>query len=82
MNTTEIIVVSAAGFCIWLWIMYALIKAAVKSGAKEQNSLIQKQNDILVMMLNKMGVDKDELIEIFLQEKKALWTSLKNHKLN
>lgn len=78
-NILLIVMASIIGFVIMLAIYHAVIKSAVKAAMKDQNQLIKKQNDILLMMLNKQGVDKDELMDIFLQEKKDMWPSLINY---
>jgi len=59
-------------------ITYYLIAGAVSAGMQKSNAIMKKQNDILLKMLNEQGVDKDELTELFLMEKKELWPSMKN----
>lgn len=68
------------GAIFWLIIMYYLIAGAVSSALKEQTKLLKKQNNILLKMLNEQGVDKDELNDTFVMEKKDLWSTMKNNK--
>lgn len=78
MDTGGIVVASIIGLVITLWIAYELIRSAVKAAMKEQNALIKKQNDILLMMLNKQGFSKDDLYEIFRKDKGDIWSLMKN----
>lgn len=61
-----------------LIISYHLIASAVSAGMRKTNDILKKQNEILLKTLNEQGTDKDELNDIFLVEKKALWPSMKS----
>lgn len=76
--TVEIFLYLFAGV-IGLVIFYYIIEGAVRSGTKELRTIQKKQNDILLMLLNRQGIGKDELQEIFLKEKKDLWSAMKNY---
>jgi hypothetical protein len=73
---TVVIFLTAIGVII---LSYFLIREAVRSGSRRQVELLEKQNQLLTMLLNQQGVDKNDLIDIFITGKKDPWLSLKNH---
>jgi hypothetical protein len=75
-NAVAIITTAIIGIII----LYFLISGAVSSGTKEQTKLLKKQNDILLKMLNEQGVDKQELLDVFVAEKTDLWPTMKSGK--
>lgn len=78
-ESQEVVIFSIIGAIIFLIIIYFLISYAVASGVREQTKLLQKQNDILLKMLNQQGISKQDLLDIFIGEKKDMWSTMKNN---
>lgn len=82
MSDETILLIALGGIIVYLInlaIWHSVIKSSVKGGLNEQNKILEKQNKILITLLNKEGISKDELTEIFLMETKDFWPSLKNN---
>jgi hypothetical protein len=62
-----------------LALYYFVIREAVRSASRKQIELLEKQNTILMMLLNQAGVDRDTLQDIFVTGKKDPWMALKNY---
>ncbi|HLF46363.1 MAG TPA: hypothetical protein VI548_08055 [Chitinophagaceae bacterium] len=73
MDSTSILIASLVALAIWSWILYEIIKAAMKAASKNQLGFMQIQIRLLTEMLIKNGVDKERIKEI-IDLKKSYFT--------
>jgi len=77
MDQDSILPVAIIGTVIWLWIMYEIIKGAVRSATRDMNYNLKMQNRLMIKQLEKMGVSKQELIDLHNGDSDAFWNSVK-----
>ena len=77
MEQTELIFIGLAVLVINLWIIYEIIKSAVRSANKDMDNNLRIQNRLLIKQLEKMGVSKDELVKLYHQDTDTFWNSIK-----
>ena len=64
MDNTTLLIVSLVSLTIWSWILYEIIKAAMKSATRNQLGFLQVQIRLLTELLIKNGVEKERVKEI------------------
>ena len=72
----EIILGLLLAIAIWLFIIYQIIYSSIRNATKSQNYNLKMQNRLLIKLLMKQGVSKDELKEIHNQENDDFWERL------
>lgn len=76
MEDSELLAYAAIGLLIYFAILYAIISSAVKSAAANQNHTLIMQNRLLIKMLRKQGVSKQELVALYNQDNDQFWNSV------
>ena len=71
------VLVLIIAYALHMIFLYLLIRNAVNRHLVE----LQKQNQILIKMLNEQGVDKDDLQSMY-NQKKGFWSTLKSFPAN
>lgn len=66
------------GGLICLFILHWVIASAVKQANKPLRDEVKKQNYLLMKLLNQQGVSKDEIMDLFVEQKADVLQSLKN----
>lgn len=80
MEPSAIFGAAAIGLVIWIVILFVVIKDAVKSATKGHVDALTTQNRLLIKLLEKQGVSKDEIIDLHEQDVNAFWDSIKENK--
>lgn len=75
-SDSELIFCLLISIAIWLFIVHKIISSAVREATKSQDYKLKIQNRLLIKLLMKQGVDKDELKEIHNQDDDDFWEKL------
>jgi hypothetical protein len=78
MDTSAYIVLLLVGLLIWAWILFAIIKSAVKAALYSADLNLLNQTRLLIKLLNKQGVSKQELEDLHKDSNDDFWKKLES----
>ena len=77
LESGEIIAIAIVGLLLWSLLLYAIIRAAITSSQKKQDRVNEIILRIMVKNLEKSGMTRKEITELYQYSNEEFWNSLK-----
>jgi hypothetical protein len=70
------IIIAGVSIIVAVWIVYELVKSAVQKGNKGVEYHLEKQNRLLMKLLEKQGANYDDLYKIYTDTDEEFWKGI------